>query len=196
MESNTKQAIIDYVISKAEKKPLKQITIGEIGKAVGITRNTFYYYFKDIYDVLDQAISVEFAKLIDAPVDNDEQALFDIIEFTVMYKKVWVNLYRTIGQERLRTYVLNKVDGVFNKYIEAHLDGMEISDLDMGILKTYFEEALFGVLVRWIRGESRGSTPQEMQSRVLIIIQSLILKVWQEAWELKQVLRTLNKTGT
>ncbi len=162
MESNTKQAIIDYVISKAEKKPLKQITIGEIGKAVGITRNTFYYYFKDIYDVLDQAISVEFAKLIDAPVDNDEQALFDIIEFTVMYKKVWVNLYRTIGQERLRTYVLNKVDGVFNKYIEAHLDGMEISDLDMGILKTYFEEALFGVLVRWIRGESRGSTPQEM----------------------------------
>ena len=29
---------------------------------------------------------------------------------------------------------------------------------------TYFEEALFGVLVRWIRGESQGDTPEEMHA--------------------------------
>jgi len=162
MEGNTKQAITDYVITQAEKKPLKQITIGDVGKAVGITRNTFYYYFKDIYDVFDQAILSKLSAFEECSPGEDDKALFDVIEFTVMYKKVWVNLYRTIGQENLRSYVIKRLHGVFLKYIDAHLNGSTLNEIDLGILSTYFEEALFGVLVRWIKGESRGSTPEEM----------------------------------
>lgn len=162
MEGNTKQAIIDYVIAEAEKKPLRKITIGEVGKAVGITRNSFYYYFKDIYDVLDQAILSKLSVFEECGPGEDDKALFDVIEFTVMYKKVWINLYKTVGQEKLRSYVIKRLHGVFLKYINAHLDGYELSEIDQGILSTYFEEAIFGVLVRWVRGESRGNTPQEM----------------------------------
>ncbi|MBO4679819.1 MAG: TetR/AcrR family transcriptional regulator [Lachnospiraceae bacterium] len=164
MTVSTKQSIIDCTIALAEQKPLKKITVGEIVKMCGITRNTFYYHFHDIYDVLDNAIRDKLVDLENCDPTDDDQALFDTIEFTVMYKKVWRNLYKTLGQESLQRYIIGRMHNVFIKYINLHLGGYKISDTDMGIITTYFEEALFGVLVRWIRGESKGDTPEEMHA--------------------------------
>lgn len=164
MPANTKKDIIDCTISLAEKKPLKKITVGDIVKECGITRNTFYYHFHDIYDVLDTAIQNEIKKLEECDPRDDDKILFDLIEFTVMYKKVWKNLYKTLGQETLQRYVIDNLHGVFAKYLNVHLNGYEISATDFGIITAYFEEALFGVLARWIRGESRGDTPEEMHA--------------------------------
>ena len=164
MAASTKQAIVDCTISLAEQKPLKKITVGEIVKLCGITRNTFYYHFHDIYDVLDFAIQDKLKDLVECDPTDDDQAIFDVIEFTVMYKKVWRNLYKTLGQEALQRYIISRMHSVFVKYINLHLGDYKISDTDLGIFTTYFEEALFGVLVRWIRGESKGDTPEEMHA--------------------------------
>ncbi|MBP5660598.1 MAG: TetR/AcrR family transcriptional regulator C-terminal domain-containing protein [Lachnospiraceae bacterium] len=164
MAVSTKQSIIDCTISLAEKKPLKKITVGEIVKVCGITRNTFYYHFHDIYDVLDKAIREKLSDLENCDPTDDDQALFDTIEFMVSYKKVWRNLYKTLGQETLQRYIIGRMHNVFIKYINLHLGDYQLSEMDMGIITTYFEEALFGVLVRWIRGESKGDTPEEMHA--------------------------------
>ncbi len=164
MAVSTKQSIIDCTIALAETKPLRKITVGEIVKQCGITRNTFYYHFHDIYDVLDSAIQEKIKVLELSDPADDDKVLFDIIEFTVMYKKVWKNLYKTLGQETLQKSVIGMIHNVFVKYINLHLADYKLSDIDMGIISTYYEEALFGVLVRWIRGESHGDTPEEMHA--------------------------------
>lgn len=162
MVTNKKQDIIDATIRLCGQKPLKKITVNEICKACDITRNTFYYHFRDIYDVLDNAISVQLEKLNNCPPSDYDKILFDVIEYTVMYKKVWKNLYKTIGQEELQRQIIGRLHNVFETYIKSRLNGRVISELDLGIICTYFEEALFGVLVRWIRGVSQGDTPDEM----------------------------------
>lgn len=162
MPSSTKNAITECTIALAAKKPLKKITVNEIVKELGITRNTFYYHFHDIYDVLDSAIGEKISQFESADPANDDKAIFDIIEFAVSYKKVWRNLYKSLGQEALQKYAVNKLHGIFLKYVKSHLKGTEISDTDLGIITAYFEEALFGVLTRWVRGESKGDTAEEM----------------------------------
>lgn len=164
MTVSTKKAIIECTISLAEQKPLKKITVNDIVKQCGITRNTFYYHFHDIYDVLDKTIQEEIQKFEEADPEDYDRCMFNIIEFTVMYKKVWRNLYKTIGQEELQKYVIGRLHGIFVKYIKLHLTDYEISDTDMGIITAFFEEALFGVLARWIRGESHGDTPDDMHA--------------------------------
>ena len=162
MAVDTKQAIIDCTISLAETKPIKKITINDIAKECNITRNTFYYYFHDIYDVLDNAIAQEVVKLENCDPSQYDKALFDIIEFAVMYKKVWRNLYKTVGQEQLQKYVVGRLHSIFVKYIMLHVKDYKISDMDLNIICTYFEEALFGVMARWIRGEGTTGTREEM----------------------------------
>ncbi len=177
MSTPTKRAIIDCTIALAEQKPLKKITVNDIVKGCGITRNTFYYHFHDIYDVLSQAIEEEILKLETSNPLDDDQIIFDIIEFTVMYKKVWRNLYKTLGQEELQRYVIRMLHGVFLKYLRLHLNGVQISKMDEGIIVSYFEEALFGVLARWIRGESGGDSPEEMHkisNRIRVIFDGCV----------------------
>ena len=53
MSQLTRRAIIECTLNLAEKKPLRKITVKDIVSACGITRNTFYYHFHDIYEVLD-----------------------------------------------------------------------------------------------------------------------------------------------
>lgn len=163
MDNETKLLIIDKTIELCEEKPIKRITVNDICKASGVVRNSFYYYFHNIYDVLDAAIRNKLTPLSECETFADyDRMLFDVIEYTIMYKKVWINLYKTVGQETLREYVIGKLHSVFEAYIKSRFDGREVSDLDLGIICTYFEEALFGVLVKWIRGESRGDSPAEM----------------------------------
>ncbi len=159
----TKQAIIDCTISLAETKPIKKITINDITKGCGITRNTFYYYFHDIYDVLDQTIAQELDKLKGATAETYDQIMFDIIEFAVMYKKVWRNLYKAVGQEELQKYVMTRLHEIIVNYIKMQdIDGT-VSEIDLALISAFYEEALFGVLTRWIRGEA-ASTREEMHA--------------------------------
>lgn len=163
MSSLTKQAIIDCTIGLAENKPLKKITVNDIVKTCGITRNTFYYYFHDIYDVLDTAMAEQIDKLKGCKPEDYDKVFFDIIEFTVMYKKVWRNLYKTLGPEVLQKYIMGRIHHIFVEYVESQLAGEAISERDMTIICAFFEEALFGVMARWVRGESTIGTPEEMQ---------------------------------
>ena len=57
MSQLTQQAIVETTMRLVEQKTVKKITVRDIVEACGITRNTFYYYFHDIYEVLRRVLS-------------------------------------------------------------------------------------------------------------------------------------------
>ena len=62
MASFTKKAIRDSFVKLLNEKPLSQITIRDIVDDCGVNRNTFYYYYRDIYEVLEDFIKRETEK--------------------------------------------------------------------------------------------------------------------------------------
>ena len=71
MSNVTKRALEQSLKNLLLKKPLTKITIGDITEDCGINRMTFYYHFKDIYDL------VEWACLEDARRALDEKKTYD-----------------------------------------------------------------------------------------------------------------------
>ena len=53
MSNTTKQALETSLKRMMSKKPLDKITIRDITEDCGISRMTFYYHFKDIYDLVE-----------------------------------------------------------------------------------------------------------------------------------------------
>ena len=62
MSQLTKKAIVEATLRLAEKHPLNKITVRDIVEECGITRNTFYYHFHDIYEVLEDAVDDGFER--------------------------------------------------------------------------------------------------------------------------------------
>jgi len=53
MSQTTKRALEASLKNLLLKKPLNKITINDIAKDCEINRMTFYYHFKDIYDLVE-----------------------------------------------------------------------------------------------------------------------------------------------
>ena len=53
----TKRAITESFRALLAVKPLHKITVRDIVEDCGLTRNTFYYHYEDIYDLLSDVIS-------------------------------------------------------------------------------------------------------------------------------------------
>ncbi|HBJ10863.1 MAG TPA: TetR family transcriptional regulator, partial [Ruminococcaceae bacterium] len=49
MAQFTKKAIIDAFTELIGERPFDKITVKDIVTRCGVNRNTFYYYFEDIY---------------------------------------------------------------------------------------------------------------------------------------------------
>ncbi|MFQ8900568.1 MAG: TetR/AcrR family transcriptional regulator [Lachnospira eligens] len=46
-------------LNMLKRKNIDRVTVTDICEECGINRNTFYYYFSDIYDVLDSVLIEE-----------------------------------------------------------------------------------------------------------------------------------------
>ena len=52
MAGFTKEIIIQTLLELLNEKPLAKITVKDIVERCGVNRNTFYYHFRDIPDVM------------------------------------------------------------------------------------------------------------------------------------------------
>ena len=65
MAQFTKQAIINSFLKLLEETPLDKITVKDIVEDCGINRNTFYYYYHDIYALLEELFSDEIRRAME-----------------------------------------------------------------------------------------------------------------------------------
>lgn len=160
----TRKAIMDQTFALATQKRISRIKVNDIVTACGVTRNTFYYYFKDVFDVFEQAIADEVAKLTESRegegTPDPEQAFFSIAEFVIRHKVVFKNLYDSFGHERMEMYLAHKMPSTVESYIRAEARGLDVDEQDIGILTVFYEEAVLGLLLRWLRGKM----PPELSS--------------------------------
>lgn len=161
MSQLTKRAIIDCTLELAEKKSFRKITVRDIVTACGITRNTFYYYFHDIYDVIDRAIEEQTAGLADATGAEWESAIFSLIEFAARHKRVWRNLYRSVGHEETSRFIMSRLHAIIVQNITKLNGGRPLPARDEYIITSFYEEALFGIMARWLEdGHTDGNSAE------------------------------------
>ena len=84
MATFTRKAIMQTFLHILKNKPLDRITVKDICEQCEINRNTFYYYFKDIYDVLEAIFEDEVRLVMDEAKEgvtfHDEMCIRDRTE--------------------------------------------------------------------------------------------------------------------
>lgn len=148
---HTKNQIMDCALRMAEKKPVNKITVRDIVEECEITRNTFYYYFHDIYDVYTCYIDIRIDELVKQADLDGEAAVFDFLELCTKYKKVFLNLYRSIGYERLSRFTAGKLERLIIMAARKEYDIDSIPRQDLEMICAFYEDAIFGILIRWLR---------------------------------------------
>ena len=101
MSQVTKRALEQSLKNLLLKKPLTKITINDIAEDCGINRMTFYYHFKDIYDLVEWVVSrrCQSARSKNKKThDTWQQGLLQIFEAVRENKPFVMNVYRCVDQ--------------------------------------------------------------------------------------------------
>ena len=71
MSEVTKRALEQSLKNLLSKKPITRITINDIAEDCGINRMTFYYHFKDIYDLVEWSCLEDAKKALEEKKTHD-----------------------------------------------------------------------------------------------------------------------------
>ena len=85
MSGFTKEIIIKTLFELLNEKPLAKITVKDIVERCGVNRNTFYYHFRDISDVVEYALLRDVDKVFSRPVEVD--SFLDCLEVLERIKR-------------------------------------------------------------------------------------------------------------
>lgn len=111
--------------------------------------------FSDIYDVLDGVVQAKIDEFNEEYNGEMDKVLMRFIEYSIIHRKVWANLFDARGREWLEKYVKTRIHYLALLQIRKMSEGYILSIKDVEIICSFYEEAIFGLLMRWIIKEEK-----------------------------------------
>mgnify|MGYP000767554016 FL=1 len=167
MSQTTKRALEASLKKLLLEKPLNKITINDITEDCGVNRMTFYYHFKDIYDLVDWILMEDAAKTMEGrqSFDTWTEAFLDILHQIRDNKALVLNVYRSVGREQVEQYLYKLLDSMLKEFADRECRDITVQDDDKQFVVDFYKYALVGVVLEWIRRDMK-TEPAVMVERM------------------------------
>lgn len=184
MSELTKKALAAAAAEILRKKSLDKITIKEITDACGLTRNTFYYHFEDIYDLLGWMLIKEADEILTRFSEEEqwEEGFLEGLSFLYENKKMIYHIYKTINRGDLDEY-LNKVGEVYAlRLVNIQAEGLGFSREAVKTAADFYINAFVGTVLRWIENDMKES-PEALAKRCDAMFKGTVKSALESAEE-------------
>ena len=171
MPQFTKYALENSLKKLLLQKPLNKITINDITEDCGINRMTFYYHFRDIYDLVEW-VCLEDAKK--ALADNKtyetwQQGFVRIFDAVRENKPFIMNVYRCVSREQVERYLNPLVDKLIVGVVEEQSVGMVVRQEDKDFIARVYSYIFVGIMLDWIASDMEGD-PETIVDKLATVI--------------------------
>ena len=152
MAESMKNYIRQTFLQLLQERPLRQIRVRDIVERCGINRNTFYYYYEDIPQLLNTILSDRADQLISShpAVSSMEECLNDIFEFALQNRTVIMHVYQSVNRDSFEQYLWHVCDRMVKNYIDNILRGRKLHPEDYKIVISYVRRISFGLIMGWM----------------------------------------------
>ena len=175
MSQVTKRALEQSLKNLLLKKPLTKITVGDITDDCGINRMTFYYHFKDIYDLVEWSCLEDAKRALDEKKTYDtwQQGLLQIFKAVQENKPFILNVYRCVHREQVEKYLQPLVDLLLLNVINEEAAGITVRDEDKQFIAQVYSYMFIGLMLDWIKDDMR-EDPQQIVEKLSKLIKGSV----------------------
>lgn len=175
MSQVTKRALEQSLKNLLLKKPLTKITVGDITDDCGINRMTFYYHFKDIYDLVEWSCLEDAKRALDEKKTYDtwQQGLLQIFKAVQENKSFILNVYRCVHREQVEKYLQPLVDQLLLNVINEEAAGITVRDEDKQFIAQVYSYMFIGLMLDWIKDDMR-EDPQQIVEKLSKLIKGSV----------------------
>ena len=151
----TKRALSHSLKELLNKKSMTKITVRDVVENCGVNRQTFYYHFQDIYDLLEWT----FCRDIDAVFHEETNNLnwqewcVILIRYMKENKYLILNVCNSIERKRLEAHIRIWITPALEKLIESFSDGKPYTEENKDFVKNIYSIILQGLIMQWIEDD-------------------------------------------
>ena len=168
----TKQAMYHALKKLITTKSINKITIKDITDTCGLNRQTFYYHFKDIYDLLEWSFQEEF-RFIDSYLQKPEYTWEEIFAGSVKYisqnKYICQCIVCGLARDQLILSLHNSIYEIVRKIISLSLPQSQIPEKYLDFTARFYTYALSNYLFDWVKNGML-ETPEEVIDNFIFVV--------------------------
>ena len=156
----TKKALADAMKRLMAERPLVKINIGDIVKKCGLNRNSFYYHFKDKYDLVNWIFYTEIAEEFNREQVAGESGwvlIEKLCHFFYRNKQFYINALSVTGQNSFEEYYLD----LLKTLMMTRVPDMFEEDDHKDFYINFFVDAFSATTLRWLRSGAK-IPPEEL----------------------------------
>jgi len=143
----TKRALSQAMKELMEEIPMEKIRISDITKRCNMNRQSFYYHFKDKYDLVNWIYYTEFVVSIQASLEKSGWELIErICDFFFENRSFYSNALRVTGQNSFSEYF----NEVMHTIILPYFDDIFADDPNRDFYATFFADSIRVSITRWL----------------------------------------------
>ena len=171
MSQTTKRALAASLKNLLLQKPLNKITISDIAEDCGISRMTFYYHFKDIYDLVEWSCAEDAARALEGKKTYAtwQEGFLNIFHAVQANRPFIMNVYHAVSRERIEGYLSPLIRRLILGVVEEKSAETVVGEADKRAIACFYEYAFVGIMLDWIGGGMK-EDPEVIVERVSIIV--------------------------
>lgn len=168
----TKKMMAESLKKLMAVKPLNKIGIREITDGCGVNRQTFYYHFQDIYDLLEWMYREEAVILLkqnDSCLTWDDGLLL-LLRYLQENKSISLCTLNSLGHEHLKQFFYDDIHNLILTIINELASDLKVSSQNKNFIAHFYTVAFAGLVENWLR-EGMKESPEDLIQLASITIQ-------------------------
>ncbi len=177
MSEITKKALAASLKKLLSKKELAKITISNITDDCGVNRQTFYYHFKDVYDLLEWIYLNEVIQSMNGKdtYDNWQQVFLSIFEYILANKEFVKNTYNSISRDYFLKFIYKQTTISLMNVINEQAKDINVSNEDKKFIANFYKYGFVGIVQEWIE-DGMKEKPRDIIKKLNNIIEGDLKK--------------------
>lgn len=147
----TQKAILTTFEEMLEEMPFDKITVSALVRRCGVSPNTFYYHYQDIYDLLGVWMNtrLDMLKKSVGESTNWKEELRVFLRYCQNHPKLIYNLLSSVSRGALEHYIFTETDDAFLDFVRERTAGRSLSEDSLRYIAQFCRYSFIGFFLKF-----------------------------------------------
>ena len=152
MATGTKEALAAALRQMMTVKPIDKVTVKDIVEICGVNRQTFYYHFDDVDDLLEWVFERDSDRVFPKEVKASQwmEDMMGYLDYLVSNSAFTLNVYNSSSRLYMLRYLKARMRSCIRSYAEISSEGKNIDRQDFEFVVEFYSNCAIGFISQWM----------------------------------------------
>lgn len=152
MASSTKEALAGALKQMMGVKPIDKITVKDLVEICNVNRQTFYYHFNDVYDLLEWTFEEDANRVLPSKIvyERWREDVMIFFEYLRCNRVFAMNVYNSNRRVYMLRYIKTRLQSCVRDFAVVVSEDRNVDMQDFAFVVELYTNLVVGLIAQWM----------------------------------------------